>query len=273
MADLRFVTDHNMTAFLGNPPERHSEFKTLVDVSILSPVNYAIMEHPTVVSDIIQSFWSTVTKHIDADGTISIVGNIKGQPITITKEILRECLQFGDKLEDPVQLDHGLVNRTVYQIGHEGAYPPTEKMLLHQYWSGISTRMDFNYSRMIFQDMHANIKRKWKERFLALPHLLQIVINKMNPTLVPILGTQGVKIMREDIFGYMKMNKKGKKQYTGERPLIKIGQFVGHHVDEDIPGTPIAIIAEEHNVKAAGTSSKDDEAVKVIISKSSSSSS
>ncbi|KAL8211288.1 hypothetical protein R6Q57_005725, partial [Mikania cordata] len=117
MADLRFVPDHNMTAFLGNPPERHSEFKTLVDGLILSP-----------------SFWSTVTEHTDADGTPSIVGNIQGQPITITEQILREFLQFGDKAEDPVELDQDLVNHTVYQMGHEGAYPPIEKKLLHPYW-------------------------------------------------------------------------------------------------------------------------------------------
>ncbi|KAL8237658.1 hypothetical protein R6Q59_018739 [Mikania micrantha] len=250
MADLRFVSVHNMSAYLGDPPEKHSEFKSMVDGLILSLVNYAIMEHPTIVSDFIEGFWSIVAKHTDANGTVSIIGKVQGQPIIIIEQILRECLQFGDKATDPVELDQGLVNRTVYQMGHEGAYPHTEKKLLHPYWrylalvvtqclSGrkggydvlnqtlssclvaLALGFDFNYSRIIFLDMHANIKGKRKERFLAFPCFSQIVINKRHPTLVPTLGTLGINRMRDDIFGYMKMNKRGKKQYTGERPLIK----------------------------------------------------
>ncbi|KAD4385806.1 hypothetical protein E3N88_25975 [Mikania micrantha] len=119
MADLRFVPDHNMSAYLGDPPEKHSEFKSLVDGLIISPVNYAIMEHPTIVSDYIEGFWSTVTDHTDISGNVSIIGKIQGKPITITEQILRECLQFGDKDTDPVELDQDLVNRTVFQMGHE----------------------------------------------------------------------------------------------------------------------------------------------------------
>ncbi|KAD5802632.1 hypothetical protein E3N88_13992 [Mikania micrantha] len=104
MADLRFVPDHNMTAYLGDPPEKHSEFKSLVEGLILSPVNYAIMEHPLIVNEFIRDFWSTVEEHTDAHGVIIIVGKVHGQPITISEQILRECLQFGDKESDPVKL-------------------------------------------------------------------------------------------------------------------------------------------------------------------------
>ncbi|KAL8223139.1 hypothetical protein R6Q57_020538 [Mikania cordata] len=266
-----------MTVYLGAPPEKHSEFKTLVDGLILSPVNYAIMEHPTVVADFIQSFWSSVTEHTNANGTLSIVGIVQGQPITITEQIIREN-------------------------GTQGAYTPTEKKLLHPYWrylahvvtqclSGrkrgydvlnqtlssclvaLALGMDFNYSGMIFRDMHANIKGKRKERFLAFPSFLQIIINKQHPTLVPTIGTLGVKKMREDIFGYMKMNKRGKKQFVGERPLIKFGRFVGDNTDESVPGTPVAIVAKEHNISAAGTSEQNSPTAKDVISASSSSSS
>ncbi|KAD7116835.1 hypothetical protein E3N88_04103 [Mikania micrantha] len=123
MDDLRFVPDHNMTAFLGDPPEKHSEFKSMVAGLILSPVNYAIMEHPSIVTDFIRGFWSTVEERTDANGTISIVGKVQGQPIVITEQILQECLQFGDKATDPVELDQELVNMTVYQMGHEGWNP------------------------------------------------------------------------------------------------------------------------------------------------------
>ncbi|KAD3337638.1 hypothetical protein E3N88_33158 [Mikania micrantha] len=134
MADLRFVHDHNMTAFLGEPSAKHSEFKSMIEGLILSPVNYAIMEYPLIVTSFIQDFWSTVEESTDADGNVNIVGRIQGQSITITEQIIRDCLHFGDKDTDPVELDQDLVNRTVYQMGHEGAYPPTEKKLLHPYW-------------------------------------------------------------------------------------------------------------------------------------------
>ncbi|KAD5960631.1 hypothetical protein E3N88_12103 [Mikania micrantha] len=187
MADLRFVHDHNMTAFLGEPPAKHSEFKSMVDGLILSPINYAIMEYPPIMTDFVRSFWSTVEESVDADGNITMVGKIQGHPIIISEQIIRECLQFGDKDSDPVELDQALVNRTVFQMGHEGKYPPTEKKLLHPYWrylAHVVTRclsgrkggydvlnqtlssclvalalgMDFNYSKMIFIDMYANIK-------------------------------------------------------------------------------------------------------------------
>ncbi|KAL8256212.1 hypothetical protein R6Q59_031279 [Mikania micrantha] len=175
-----------MSAYVGDPPVKHSMFRSLVEGLILSL-------------------------------------------------ILTECLQFGDKATDPVELDHDLVHRTVYQMGHEGVYPPTEKKLLHPYWryiahvvtqclSGrkggydvlnqtLSSCMvafalgtDFNYSKMIFRDMHANIKGKRKERFLAFNRFIEIVINKRHPNLVPTIGTLGIKRMREDIFSYIMMN-------------------------------------------------------------------
>ncbi|KAD5960589.1 hypothetical protein E3N88_12061 [Mikania micrantha] len=108
MADLRFVPDHNMSAYLGDPPERHSEFKTLVEGLIMSPVNYAIMEHPTIVTDFVRSFWNTVEESTYADGNVSIIGRIQGQPITVTEQLVRECLQFGDKADDSVELDQEL---------------------------------------------------------------------------------------------------------------------------------------------------------------------
>ena len=191
MANLRFVPGHNMPAYVGDSPEKHSMFKSLGQGLILSPVNYAIMEHPEIISEFIQSFWNSIVECTDANGTVCLIGKVQGQPIIITEQILRECLQFGDKATDPVELDHELAQRTVYQMGHEGVYPPTEKKLLHPYWrylSQIVTQcllgrkggydvlnqtlsscllalalgVDFNFSKMIFRDMPANIKGKRK---------------------------------------------------------------------------------------------------------------
>ncbi|KAL8199675.1 hypothetical protein R6Q57_013243 [Mikania cordata] len=178
-----------MSVYVEDPLEKHSMFRSLVEGMILSPVNYAIMEHPKIKSEFIQDFWNSITERTDTNRMISLIGKVQGQPIIITEQILRECLQFGDKATDPVELDHDLVQRTVYQMVHEGVYPPIEMKFLHPYWrylahiviqclSGrkggydvlnqtlsscmvaLALGVDFNFSKMIFRDMHANIKGK-----------------------------------------------------------------------------------------------------------------
>ncbi|KAL8252199.1 hypothetical protein R6Q59_035892 [Mikania micrantha] len=276
MDDLRFVLDHNMFAYVGDPLEKHFMFKSMVEGLILSPLNYAIMEHPEIISKYIHSFWNLITECTDANGTVSLIGKVQGQPIIITEQILRECLRLGNKETVPVELDHELVQRTVYQLGHEGFYPHTEKKLLHPYWrylahvatqclSGrkggydvlnqtlssclvaIALGVDFNYSKMIFRDMHANIKGNRKKRFLAFPRFIQIVINKHHQDLVPTIGTLGIKRMREDIFSYMMMNKWGKKQYVGECPLFRFGRFLRQDEEMEEQGIPSTFVAEEHD--------------------------
>ncbi|KAL8237762.1 hypothetical protein R6Q59_018843 [Mikania micrantha] len=151
-----------MTAFLGDPADKHEMFRSIVHELILSPINFTIMECPTI---------------------------------------------FGDKASDPSELDDQLVEATLLRMGYESLYPPTEKKLLHPYrrylahvvtqcLSGrkggydvlnqtlssstiaISLGVDFNYSGMAFRVMYDNIKGKRKERFLAFPRFIQIIINK-----------------------------------------------------------------------------------------------
>ncbi|KAL8205672.1 hypothetical protein R6Q57_009223 [Mikania cordata] len=129
----------------------------------------------------------------------------------------RECLQFGDKASDPTELEDKLVEATLLRIGNEVLYPPTVKKSTHHYWrylahvvfhclSGrkggydvlnetlsscnvaITLGVDFKYSRMVFRDMYVNIKAKRKERFMAFPRFIQIIINKRHQNLVPTVG-------------------------------------------------------------------------------------
>ncbi|KAD4981968.1 hypothetical protein E3N88_18639 [Mikania micrantha] len=59
------------------------------------------MEPPEIIYEYIQSFWNSITERTDANGTVSLIGMVQGQPIIIIEHILRECLQFGDKATDP----------------------------------------------------------------------------------------------------------------------------------------------------------------------------
>ncbi|KAL8223151.1 hypothetical protein R6Q57_020550 [Mikania cordata] len=165
MAKLRFVQDHNKSAYHGDPPEKHWMFKS----------------------------------------------------------------KFGDKDSDPVELDQELIQSTIFRMGDEGLYPAVEKKFLRSYWrylahivtqclSGrkggydvlnqtllscmvaIVLGLDVNFSKMIFRDMYANIKGKRKERFLAFPRFIQIIISKRHQNLIPTVGTLPLKRMKEDIF-------------------------------------------------------------------------
>ncbi|KAL8214088.1 hypothetical protein R6Q57_003537 [Mikania cordata] len=178
MADLHFVPDHNMTTYLGDPPEKHSEFKSLIEGLILSPVHYAIMENPSIVADFIRGFWSTDEEHTDAHGAISN---------RYLAHVVTQCLSGRKRRYDVLN------------------------QILSSCLVALALGVDFNFSKMIFLDMH-------------------------------------IKRMRDDIFCYMKMNKRGKKNYTGERPLIMFGRFVGDVDVKEDQGTPVAFVAEEHNI-------------------------
>ncbi|KAL8216000.1 hypothetical protein R6Q57_022837 [Mikania cordata] len=244
-AELRFVANHNKTAYLGVPPEKHMMFKSM----------------------------KSVTENNDANGHLCLTGKLKGQPVVITEHIIRECLQFGDK-DSAVELDHDLIHSIILRMGYEVLYPPTEKKLLHPYWrylahvvtqclSGrkggydvlnqtvssclvaIALGVDFNFSRMIFRSMYENIKGKRKEKFLAFPRFIQTSINRRHQNLIPTVGALPLKMMKEDIFSYIVMNKKGKKIFTGVRPLEKLGRlFAGLEEELEDQGTLVPFVEE-----------------------------
>ncbi|KAD2393186.1 hypothetical protein E3N88_40163 [Mikania micrantha] len=77
MTELQLVPDHNMSAYLGDPPEKHAMFKSIVDGLILSPVNYATMDHPLIISSFIYDFWNSITERTDANGNVSLIGKVQ----------------------------------------------------------------------------------------------------------------------------------------------------------------------------------------------------
>ncbi|KAL8229756.1 hypothetical protein R6Q57_014656 [Mikania cordata] len=123
---------------------------------------------------------------------------------------------------------------------------------------------------MIFWDMYDNIKGKWKERFLAFPRFIQIIINQRHQKLILIVGTLPLKWMNPNIFSYMVMNKKGKNIFTRIRSLEKFERlFVGLEEEIDDQGTPIAFVVEEHDQDTATTSAQEAKTDKVTSSESS----
>ncbi|KAL8223209.1 hypothetical protein R6Q57_020608 [Mikania cordata] len=120
--------------------------------------------------------------------------------------------------------------------------------------------------------MHANMKGKRKERFLAFPRFIQIIINKQHHNLGPTVGTLGIKRMKEDILSYLTINKKGKMQYLGARPLEKFGRLSASlDVETEEQGTPTAFVAYGQDYPPAGKTAEASKAVEDSSSESSSS--
>ncbi|KAL8205676.1 hypothetical protein R6Q57_009227 [Mikania cordata] len=229
-----------MSAYLGDPPEKRWMFKSM----------------------------NSIAENTDANGNTCLIGRVQWQFVIVTEQIIRECLQFEDKDSDPIELDQELIQSTIFRMRHEDLYPPTEKKLLHPYWRSLAhivtqclsrrkggydilnqtlsscmvaiiLGQDFNFSKMIFRDMYANIKGKRKEIFLAFPRFIPIIINKRHKNLVPTVGTLPLKRIKEDVFSYMKINKKGKRKYVGARPLEKFGRlFAGLGEEAGDQGSP-----------------------------------
>ncbi|KAL8204490.1 hypothetical protein R6Q57_010113 [Mikania cordata] len=61
---------------------------------------------------------NSVTEDTYANGHICLIGKVKGQPVVITEQIVRECLHFGDKESDPVEFDHELGQSTLLRMGY-----------------------------------------------------------------------------------------------------------------------------------------------------------
>ncbi|KAI3813950.1 hypothetical protein L1987_18686 [Smallanthus sonchifolius] len=238
MAEMRFVPDHNVCEFTMEPPEEHEYFNSMVVGLTLSPINFAIMENP----------------------------------IPNSEAIIREALQFGDEPAYPTKLAADTVTPILLRMGYEGNYPPVYKKLLHPYWrylahvcmncfSGrkggfneingtisstmvaLTMRWNYNFSKMVFEELKSNLKEDKKDIFLMYPRFLQIIFNKNHADLEPTIETLDLKAMGPMIFKFMNVNKQGKRVYQGLHPLEKFGRFAAL-VDEEVEAPVVQVEAE-----------------------------
>ncbi|KAI3754619.1 hypothetical protein L1987_54406 [Smallanthus sonchifolius] len=157
-------------------------------------------------------------------------------------------------------------------MGYEGPYHPLYKKLLHPYWrylahvcmnclSGrkrgfdelnttiasamvaLTMSLEYNFSKMMFEEFKSNLKGGKKEIFLMHPSFLQIILNRNHADLEPTIETLDIKGMGPMIFKFMKVNKHGKRVFQGLRPLEKFGRFAALP-DEEIDKLAMQVQAE-----------------------------
>ncbi|GJT66833.1 hypothetical protein Tco_1018313 [Tanacetum coccineum] len=202
MADLAFVNQHNMVAYLEKSDE-NAEFHQIVDFLSTCSINYALTVSPTIYASYIEQFWNTATsKTVNSVKQIHAI--VDGKAVVISESSVRNDLLFDD--EDGITC---LTNDDIFEnlalMGYEqlstkltfqkGSFSPQWKFLIHTIlhcisskstgWNEFSTNLasaviclakgqKFNFSKLIFDGMLRNLDPK---KFLMYPRFLQLFLN------------------------------------------------------------------------------------------------
>ncbi|KAL8261105.1 hypothetical protein R6Q59_025154 [Mikania micrantha] len=109
---------------------------------------------------------------------------------------------------------------------------------------------DFNWSRLVFDEIKKNLKGVKKELFLMYPRFAQMILDAHYASLVKTVDSLDIKKMGPNVFGLLKQTRKGAQfTFQGLRPLEKFGRF--REVETADQGNEVnVIIDEDHDVQA-----------------------
>ncbi|GJT02481.1 putative ribonuclease H-like domain-containing protein [Tanacetum coccineum] len=159
-------------------------FAEIVDFLRGSNLRYALTTNPTIYDSLVKQFWQTATANTLADGTLELHATIDTIVYTITEASIRNKLQLADASGITM-----LPNNEIFEgMGHMGVY---------------------NFSKLIFDGMVANLKSKTK--FLMYPRFLQLILDIQTENKHPYLAVT----LTKKIFGNMKRGFRG-----APRPLL-----------------------------------------------------
>ncbi|GJR65296.1 hypothetical protein Tco_0011361 [Tanacetum coccineum] len=231
MAQLKYCDKHNQVGFLRKPDES-AGFAEIVDFLRGSNLRYALTTNPTIHDSLVKQFWQTATAKTLANGTLELHATIDTIAYTITEASIRNKLQLADASGITM-----LPNNEIFEgMGHMG-YPtdgsftfwksfftPQWRFLVHhilhcissksggwdQFGSNIATALIclstgrvYNFSKLIFDGMVANLKSKTK--FLMYPRFLQMILDIQTENKHPYLAVT----LTKKIFGNMKRGFRG----------------------------------------------------------------
>ncbi|GJV67901.1 hypothetical protein Tco_1483410 [Tanacetum coccineum] len=190
MAQLKYRDKHNQVGFLRKPDES-AGFAEIVDFLRGSNLMYALTTNPTIYDSLVKQFWQTATAKTLADGTLELHTTIDTIAYTITKESIRSKLQLADASGITM-----LPNNEIFEgMGHMGNIATALICL--------STGRVYNFSKLIFDGMVANLKSKTK--FLLYPRFLQLILDGQTENKHPYLAVT----LTKKIFGNMKRGFRG----------------------------------------------------------------
>ncbi|GJW42608.1 hypothetical protein Tco_0071407 [Tanacetum coccineum] len=95
MADLAFINQHNMVAYLEKSDE-NAKFHQIVDFLSTCSINYALNVSPTIYASYIEQFWNTATsKIVNLVKQIHVI--VDGKAVVISESSVRNDLLFDDE--------------------------------------------------------------------------------------------------------------------------------------------------------------------------------
>ncbi|GJZ99795.1 hypothetical protein Tco_0672346 [Tanacetum coccineum] len=167
MAQLKYCDQHNQVGFLRKPDESAGSAEI------------------------------TATANTLADGTLELHATIDTTEYTITEASIRDKLQLADASGITM-----LPNNEIFEgMGHMG-YPTDGSFT---FWKSFFTPQwrVYNFSKLIFDGMVANLKSKTK--FLMYPRFLQLILDIQTENKHPYLAVT----LTKKIFGNMKRGFRG----------------------------------------------------------------
>ncbi|GJW94773.1 hypothetical protein Tco_0174445 [Tanacetum coccineum] len=237
MAQLKYCDKHNQVGFLRKPDES-AGFAEIVDFLRGSNLRYALTTNPTIYDSLVKQFWQTATANTKADGSLEINATIDTIRYTISEASIRDSLQLEDAT-GITMLPNDELFEGMGQIGYptdgtftfwKSFFTPQWRYLVHhllhcissksggwdQFGSNIATALIclstgrvYNFSKLIFDGMVANLKSKTK--FLMYPRFLQMILNIQTEDKHLYLAVS----LTKKIFGNMKRGFRG-----APRPLL-----------------------------------------------------
>ncbi|GJT13730.1 hypothetical protein Tco_0860772 [Tanacetum coccineum] len=209
MADLVFVKQHNMVAYL-EKTEENADFHQILDFLTSSSINFALTISPTIYASYIEQFWNTTClKTINSEKQIH--ANVDGKAVVVSESSVRRDLYLNDE-DGTACLTTNEIFENLALMGYEpasdkltfykGLFSPQWKYLIHTIlhclsskstsWDQFSTNLasaiiclakgqKFNFSKLIFDGMLRNLDPK---KFLMYPRFLQLFLNIQLPNLV-----------------------------------------------------------------------------------------
>ncbi|GJS63086.1 putative ribonuclease H-like domain-containing protein [Tanacetum coccineum] len=213
-------------------------FAEIVDFLRGSNLRYALTANPTIYDSLVKQFWQSAVASTREDGSLEISATVDTKRYIISEASIRDSLQLDDATGISMLPNDDLFEG-MGQIGYptdgtftfwKSFFTPQWRYLVHhllhcissksggwdQFGSNIATALIclstgrvYNFSKLIFDGMMANLKNK--KKFLMYPRFLQIILNIQTENKHPYLAVS----LTKKIFGNMKRGFQG-----APRPLL-----------------------------------------------------
>ncbi|GJR31279.1 hypothetical protein Tco_1107511 [Tanacetum coccineum] len=166
---MAFVPKHNQVGFL-KKPEGSAGFEQIVDFLKGTHIRYALEHNPTIYVSVIKQFWQTVTVITLDNGEQELKATIDTHEYTISESSVRNKLKLADE-NGITEFTNAEIFEGMANLG--GGWDQFGSKLATALIC-LSTGRTYNFSKMIFEAMMANVTSQ--KKFLMYPKFLSMIL-------------------------------------------------------------------------------------------------